>query len=290
MGATDPAQKLQRFIQGTMALGEIAANPGFIQMGGNLNEVAKEIYGLTGYQDGMRFMSSEDPEKDMLKKKLQHAGQIIQELGKRCEDKGEEIKSKERIAHEQHTTQLMIAEKSAGKEPVLEHHAKLREQDIKHAEKEKELALKEKLEREKMAREHLHKEKTLQAETSLKSKAQETENEFKHKQLAVSTYHKNQEIEGAQKESEGKMGLAEKTQKDKQKLEEKKLTIIVDKRGDAMESTGLEELAEGQEKVAESIEKLAQALIKEKEEKKPKVREITVTGPTGKYVGKVTVS
>jgi hypothetical protein len=289
MGATDPAQKVQRFIQATMAIGEIASNPGFMQAGGNLSEVVKEIYGLTGYQDGMRFMSSEDPEKDMLKKKLQHAGQIIQELGRRCEDKQAEIASKEKIAHEANNTQLILADKQSGKEPLLEHHAKLREQDLKHSEKEKELALKEKLEREKMAREHAHKEKTLQAETSLKTKAQETENEFKHKQLAVSTYHKNQEIEGKQSESEGKMGLAEKAQKDKTKLEREKIQIIVDKRGDTMESTGLEELAEGQKEVAESIKELAEALTKKEDKQKPKVREITVTGPTGKYVGKVTI-
>jgi len=56
-----------------------------------------------------------------------------------------------------------------------------------------------------------------------------------------------------------------------------------------MESTGLEELAEGQKETADAIKELAEAIAK-KDEKKPKVREITVTGPTGKYVGKVTVS
>jgi hypothetical protein len=52
------------------------------------------------------------------------------------------------------------------------------------------------------------------------------------------------------------------------------------------------EIAESQKDVAEAIEKLAEALVEKKDEKKekPKVREITVTGPTGKYVGKVTVS
>src|SRR4029077_429885 len=133
MGATHQGQKLQKLIQGTMAFAEIVAS-GFAQAGGNITEVGKEIYGLIGYQDGMRFFSSEDPEKDMLKQKLQHAGQIIQELGKRVEDKHAELASKEKIAHEQHTTQLLLAEKTAGKEPLLEHHAKLREQDLKHQE------------------------------------------------------------------------------------------------------------------------------------------------------------
>jgi hypothetical protein len=287
MGATDPAQKLQRVLQAFMGLGQInaAGIPGL-----NISEAAKEVMGLAGYQDGMRFFASEDPEKDQLKQKLQQAGQIIQELGRRVEDKEKEIRAQVHIAHENNTTKLLLADKQAGEQPILEHHAKLREQDLEHARKTKEMEEKLRLEREKMARETSLKEKSLAAETALKVKAQDTENEFKHKQLAVSTYHKNQEIEGKQKESEGKQDLAEKTQKDKQKLEEKKLTIVVDKRGDVMESTGLEELAEGQEKVAESIEKLAEALAKDKkEEKKPKVREIVVTGPTGKYVGKVTL-
>src|SRR5258708_29848237 len=190
MGATEPGQKLQKLIQGTTAFAEIAAS-GFAQAGVNITELGKEIYGLIGYQDGMRFFTSEDPEKDMLKKKLQHAGSIIQELGRRGEQKDKDREAQVSIAHETNTTKLLLAEKQAGKEPLLEHHAKLREQDLEHARKTKELEEKTRLEEEKMRRESALKERSLQVETHLKSKAQESENELKHKQLAVSTYHKN---------------------------------------------------------------------------------------------------
>lgn len=296
MGATDPAQKLQRFIQTNLAFAEIvkAQIPGI-----NLTEVGKEIYGLTGYQDGMRFFSSEDPEKDMLKQKLQHAGQIIQELGRRVEEKKEERQSKENIERMKANVQLMLADKQEKGNPILEHAAKIREQDLEHSRKSKELEEKTKLEREKMAREHSVKEKSLASESALKKESSDREHEFKHKQLAVSTYHKNKEIEGKSKESEGKQhlaekahtdthSLAEKSQGEKQKFEEKKLKLTIGKGGEVtVEDDKFEEIAESQEKVAEAIEKLAEALAKKDE--KPKVKEITITpGPAGSYKAKVT--
>lgn len=53
MGATDPTNKLQRFIYGVSSFSQICKIP---PPGVDLKAVAKEIFGLSGYQDGQRFM------------------------------------------------------------------------------------------------------------------------------------------------------------------------------------------------------------------------------------------
>jgi len=79
MGATDPTQKLQRFVYAVMNFAQIARSqpPGL-----DLKEIAKEMFGLTGYQDGSRFMiEGVDPEvaklmqeNQALKKQMQMVG------------------------------------------------------------------------------------------------------------------------------------------------------------------------------------------------------------------------
>lgn len=116
MGATDPFQKLQKFLMGVGQFKEIAQQA---PAGLSLLEVAKEIFGLLGYQDGARFFGDQDPEKVQLKAQLQHAGQVIQELGKRHEDKEREFASKEKIANEGNITSLLTA--AMGHDPLLSH-------------------------------------------------------------------------------------------------------------------------------------------------------------------------
>jgi hypothetical protein len=106
MGAADPNMKLQRFLAGLKAFVENA--PVAQQLGMDTGEVWKEIAAHMGYQDGLRFFGGEDPEKVNLKKKLQHAGQVIQELGKRVEDKDKELKVKQGIAHEANVTKVVV--------------------------------------------------------------------------------------------------------------------------------------------------------------------------------------
>ena len=67
MGATDPQTKLQRFIGGVMAYANIVnlKVPGL-----NTNEIGKEIFSHTGYQDGKRFMLNDDPEKLQLQQQI----------------------------------------------------------------------------------------------------------------------------------------------------------------------------------------------------------------------------
>ena len=70
MGATDPNQKLGRFMGALNGYGSIAAlqRPEI-----DLTEVGKEIFGLAGYKDGRRFLNTEiDPRAQMM---LQQMGQ-----------------------------------------------------------------------------------------------------------------------------------------------------------------------------------------------------------------------
>jgi hypothetical protein len=124
MGASDPMTRLQKFGQGLGMMQGISEKP---IPGLNLAEVSKEIFGLTGYQDGTRFFSDEDPEKAMLKQQLQNAGHVIQELGRRVEDKEADRKKDMDIAHENNTTKLIIEDKK------LEEQRKHKFVDIVHA-------------------------------------------------------------------------------------------------------------------------------------------------------------
>jgi hypothetical protein len=75
MGATDPVMKLQRFVYAVMSFANIAKAP---PPGMDLKEIAKEMFGLSGYQDGTRFMiEGQDPE---VVKLLQQNKQLMMQL------------------------------------------------------------------------------------------------------------------------------------------------------------------------------------------------------------------
>lgn len=84
MGATDPAMKLQRFVFGMGNLARIAVKP---PPGINLTEVYKEVFALSGYQDGTRFLSNKDPEKVKLEQQLMQAMKLIQQLHQKVGDR-----------------------------------------------------------------------------------------------------------------------------------------------------------------------------------------------------------
>jgi hypothetical protein len=70
MGATDPTQKLGKFIGALKAYGEVAA----LQIPGmDLKEAGKEVFGLAGYRDGRRFMQDEDENNPENNPQLQQA-------------------------------------------------------------------------------------------------------------------------------------------------------------------------------------------------------------------------
>lgn len=88
MGATDPTAKLQRFLTGISAGAKIAQKP---PAGIDLTEMWKEIFALTGYQDGTRFMDKGDPEKVKLQQQVQQLTMLLQ---KKVGDHSEETKRK----------------------------------------------------------------------------------------------------------------------------------------------------------------------------------------------------
>jgi len=85
MGATDPVQKLQRFVYAVMNFAQIAR----IQPPGmDLKEIAKEMFGLTGYQDGSRFMiEGVDPEVARLMQENMQLKKAMQQVGVKLQNK-----------------------------------------------------------------------------------------------------------------------------------------------------------------------------------------------------------
>ena len=68
MGATNPQQQLQQFIQGMTSLRDLLADGSLVKMGLKVDEVIKELFGKLGYKDGSRFfdMQNTDPQVQQL--------------------------------------------------------------------------------------------------------------------------------------------------------------------------------------------------------------------------------
>jgi hypothetical protein len=76
MGATDPVQKLQRFVGTVEAFTKICVRP---PPGIDLKEIWKEMSGLSGYQDGSRFLiDGQDPTIAGLTQKVQALTMALQ--------------------------------------------------------------------------------------------------------------------------------------------------------------------------------------------------------------------
>ena len=84
MGATDPTQKLQKFLTAMNMYSTMLRNP---VPGVNMVEVGKEIFGHLGYQDGSRFFTSENPEVDAIQQQLRAAMSQIQALQTQLKEK-----------------------------------------------------------------------------------------------------------------------------------------------------------------------------------------------------------
>ena len=84
MGATDPMQKLQKFLTAFGAYTEMLKQPA---PGVNMQEVGKEIFGHLGYSDGSRFFTNDNPQIIQLQQQLQQAGQLVQQLNQKLADK-----------------------------------------------------------------------------------------------------------------------------------------------------------------------------------------------------------
>jgi hypothetical protein len=132
MGATDPAGKLQKFVIGISAFINLLKNspPGLF----NVQEIAKEIFGHLGYQDGARFMTNDNPAVADLQNKLQQALVFIQNLGKQLQDRTQDNQTKvevAKIAAGSRETAAAIAHAS-GIDPMHTHVLKAHEIALKH--------------------------------------------------------------------------------------------------------------------------------------------------------------
>jgi len=85
MGATDPQLKLMKFMTACGQYVQMFSQAG--ASGLNMPEVGKEIFSYMGYQDGSRFLSANDPQKQMLSQQVQEMSGIIQTLEAKLKNK-----------------------------------------------------------------------------------------------------------------------------------------------------------------------------------------------------------
>ena len=94
MGATDPIQRLNKFIGALSAYAQVAA----MQLPNiEMEEVGKEIFGLAGYRDGARFSKQSDQNhaaQEQIKQVIQQANQIVQESQQAVAQKEQELNQK----------------------------------------------------------------------------------------------------------------------------------------------------------------------------------------------------
>lgn len=132
MGATDPMQKLNKFITAMGAYVQMASKP---LPGLNLQEVGKEIFGHVGYQNGSRFFTNDNPQVAQLQGQLQEMAKVIQQLQAQAKDKSEDREVKLKIAAINNDASLKKAamhESSENKRSIATHYRALMERDIGH--------------------------------------------------------------------------------------------------------------------------------------------------------------
>lgn len=84
MGATDPMQKLNKFLTAMNSFTTMMAKP---IPGANMKEIGKEIFGHLGYQDGARFFTVEDPQLLQMQQQIQQLQGVIGQLQHKLADK-----------------------------------------------------------------------------------------------------------------------------------------------------------------------------------------------------------
>lgn len=121
MGATDPTQKLNKFLAGIAAYTNVMAKP---IPGLNTQEVGKEIFGLLGYADGARFATVDNPMVLQLQQQLQAANQQLQILQQKVRDKstGHQVSlQKSREGNQTKIQTTLIKEDNENRRAVVNH-------------------------------------------------------------------------------------------------------------------------------------------------------------------------
>lgn len=142
MGATDPQQKLQKFM---------LAMTGYVNMlklgapGINMQEVGKEIFGHLGYNDGSRFFTQDNPQVLQMQQQLQQAMQMIQQLQTKLAEKstGHQINlAKSREANQTKLAMTQIHEVNENRRNLATHARALTEMRAANRLKSVELLMK----------------------------------------------------------------------------------------------------------------------------------------------------
>jgi response regulator RpfG family c-di-GMP phosphodiesterase len=107
MGATDPGQKLQKFLTAMNMYSGMLRNP---VPGVNMVEVGKEIFGHLGYQDGSRFFTVDNPEVAQLQQQLRVAMQQMQQMQQQLKEKSEALMVSLQKTKETNQTKERIAQ------------------------------------------------------------------------------------------------------------------------------------------------------------------------------------
>lgn len=108
MGATNPDTKLQRFQAAMGTFTQLAAKP---PPAIDLKEVLKELLALSGYRDGQRFMSADDPDKVKAQQMIQALMKKVQMLEMEKKNKEGANQTRVQVAREGNVTKLVLADK-----------------------------------------------------------------------------------------------------------------------------------------------------------------------------------
>ena len=91
MGATDPQQKLGKFMAALTAY----ANVSSMQLPHmDMNEVGKEVFGLAGYRDGQRFMVDAE-QNNVIQRVIEQAQQMVQQAQSEVAQQQQQMREKE---------------------------------------------------------------------------------------------------------------------------------------------------------------------------------------------------
>ena len=131
MGATDPEDRLKRFMGATQAWVAMSAQ---LPPDANLEEIKNELYGCAGYRDPKRFFTGQkDPRIVQLTQAVQQAQQQIQQLTQQLQTELGFVQEKRSIdqKHAQLQVEEIRVQSKTGGDPMLAHHMDSAETAVK---------------------------------------------------------------------------------------------------------------------------------------------------------------
>jgi hypothetical protein len=132
MGASDPAQKLQRFGFAAKMLSDIGLTAQ--QTGMNMTEVSKEIFAHAGYRNGERFMISSDPQKMQMQQQIQQLTGVLQQMEAKLKSKdgdGQAKVAQTQIQAQAGLQETALKEQSAMRQIVVKEQGAMAREQVK---------------------------------------------------------------------------------------------------------------------------------------------------------------